>query len=105
MAVVPSSDRNAMDTTDMRRIMNQRGKDRKYAKSVQGKWRRMEAEDAAMAKKSKITRRQRCRTADYLNTLYIGLRIKDMDSDMKTDRFKPDKAFGGTCERSGPRDR
>ncbi|EOY04857.1 Chromatin protein family [Theobroma cacao] len=50
-----------------------------------------------------------------LSTLYRPK--KDMDSDMyggadeqlekmlKTDRFKPDKAFGGTSERIGPRDR
>ncbi|GAB2287872.1 hypothetical protein Dimus_022228 [Dionaea muscipula] len=50
-----------------------------------------------------------------LSTLYRPK--KDLDSDvyggadeqlekiMKTDRFKPDKAFGGTAEKTGPRDR
>lgn len=30
---------------------------------------------------------------------------EQMDKIMKTDRFKPDKGFGGAAERSGPRDR
>ncbi|KAK2979551.1 hypothetical protein RJ640_027415 [Escallonia rubra] len=30
---------------------------------------------------------------------------EQMDKIMKTDRFKPDKAFGGTAEKTGPRDR
>ncbi|XVF71050.1 hypothetical protein PTKIN_Ptkin12aG0003600 [Pterospermum kingtungense] len=50
-----------------------------------------------------------------LSTLYMPK--KDMDADMyggadeqlekmrKTERFKPDKAFIGTCQRSGPRDK
>ncbi|KAL0303827.1 UNVERIFIED_CONTAM: SNW/SKI-interacting protein A [Sesamum radiatum] len=100
--------------------------------------RRLEAKDAAMGKKSKITRdRDRdikrdgfwfCHDDAYniydkglfttqstLSTLYrpkkdaddemYGGADEQLEKLMKTERFKPDRAFAGTSERTGPRDR
>ncbi|XP_022754992.1 SNW/SKI-interacting protein-like [Durio zibethinus] len=186
-AVPMSSDRNAMDTDmrvdyesvrDRERDMPkeskeekeerlQREKIREERRKERDRERRLEAKDAAMGKKSKITRdRDRdisekvalgmastgagrggevmydqrlfnqekgmdsgFATDDQYNIYDKGLFTaqptlstlyrpkKDMDSDMyggadeqlekimKTERFKPDKAFAGTSEKSGPRDR
>ncbi|KAL4297032.1 hypothetical protein GQ457_12G022850 [Hibiscus cannabinus] len=189
-AVPMSSDRNAMDTDlrmdyepvrererererDMpkeskeeREERLQREKIREERRRERERERRLEAKDAAMGKKSKITRdRDRdisekvalgmastgagrgevmydqrlfnqekgmdsgFATDDQYNIYDKGLFTaqptlstlykpkKDMDSDMyggadeqleklmKTERFKPDKAFTGTSEKSGPRDK
>ncbi|GAB4857640.1 hypothetical protein Ancab_015546 [Ancistrocladus abbreviatus] len=186
-AAIPlPSDKNMMDDTDMRMDYEhgreqrdiqretkeereerlQREKIREERRRERERERRLEAKDAAMGKKSKITRdRDRdvsekvalgmastgagrgevmydqrlfnqekgmdsgFATDDQYNVYDKGLFTaqstlstlyrpkKDTDGDMyggadeqlekilKTDRFKPDKAFAGTSERTGPRDR
>ncbi|XP_022154720.1 SNW/SKI-interacting protein-like [Momordica charantia] len=155
------------ETREEREERLQREKIREERRRERERERRLEAKDAAMGKKSKITRdRDRdisekvalgmastgagregevmydqrlfnqdkgmdsgFATDDQYNIYDKGLFTaqptlstlyrpkKDADSDMyggadeqldkimKTDRFKPDKSFSGTAERSGPRDR
>ncbi|KDO35975.1 hypothetical protein CISIN_1g042214mg [Citrus sinensis] len=42
---------------------------------------------------------------DADDDMYGGNADEQMEKIMKTDRFKPDKGFAGSSERSGPRDR
>ncbi|XP_050205564.1 SNW/SKI-interacting protein [Mercurialis annua] len=187
MSAPVSSNKNAMDDVDMvedydrgrererdapkesrqeREERLQREKIREERRRERERERRLEAKDAAMGKKSKITRdRDRdisekvalgmasagagrgevmydqrlfnqekgmdsgFATDDQYNVYDKGLFTaqptlstlyrpqKDVDSDtyggadeqldkiMKTERFKPDKAFAGTSEKAGPRDR
>ncbi|KAI9119294.1 hypothetical protein K1719_009969 [Acacia pycnantha] len=153
------------ETREEREERLQREKIREERRRERERERRLEAKDAAMGKKSKITRdRDRdisekvalgmastksgtevmyderlfnqdkgmssgFATDDQYNVYESGLFTaqptlstlyrpkKDVDSDayggadeqlekiMKTDRFKPDKGFAGTSERTGPRDR
>ncbi|EEF31786.1 nuclear protein skip, putative [Ricinus communis] len=155
------------ETREEREERLQREKIREERRRERERERRLEAKDAAMGKKSKITRdRDRdisekvalgmastgaarggevmydqrlfnqekgmdsgFATDDQYNVYDKGLFTaqptlstlyrpkKDVDSDMyggadeqldkimKTDRFKPDKAFAGTSEKAGPRDR
>ncbi|KAI4347074.1 hypothetical protein L6164_007923 [Bauhinia variegata] len=153
------------ETREEREERLQREKIREERRRERERERRLEAKDAAMGKKSKLTR-DRDRdisekvalgmastktgteviyderlfnqdkgmssgfgTDDQYNVYESGLFTaqptlstlyrpkKDLDGDayggadeqlekiMKTDRFKPDKAFAGTSERTGPRDR
>ncbi|GFY80849.1 chromatin protein family [Actinidia rufa] len=119
----------------------QREKIREERRRERERERRLEAKDAAVGKKSKITRD---RDRDVSEKVALGMAStgagrsgevmydqrlfnqekgmdsgpkKDVDADtyggadeqldkiMKTDRFKPDKAFVGTSEKTGPRDR
>ncbi|KAI4350810.1 hypothetical protein L6164_005224 [Bauhinia variegata] len=125
------------ETREEREERLQREKIREERRRERERERRLEAKDAAMGKKSKITRDRDRDISEKValgmpstktgtevmivycsaNTLNLVWPKKDLDGDayggadeqlekiMKTDRFKPDKAFAGTSERTGPRDR
>ncbi|RVW38368.1 SNW/SKI-interacting protein [Vitis vinifera] len=114
------------ETREEREERLQREKIREERRRERERERRLEAKDAAMGKKSKITRD---RDRDISEKISLGMAStgagrggevmpkKDADSDiyggadeqlekiMKTERFKPDKGFAGASERAGPRDR